>query len=512
MTIKSVLTSALLVGSMLLTPAAAEGLRVALPTFPSKFAPNFWGNDGAPMLYQVYETLVTRDPFARPLTFQPGLATSWKQVAPTVWEMTLRPNVKMHDGTTMDAEDVKFSLDPIFSGKDPEYTSAWGTFHYNFDHVEVVDPLTVRIHTKREEPLFESLMSLSTASITSKEHYAAQGYDQALLHPVGTGPYRVVQLTAGERAVMERFDDYWDQKAPLDKLDFRLVPEVASRITGLVNGEFDLIANIPPDQAPALKRDGIRTLGVTWPMFHVWVVNQVAKPANDIRVRQAMRLCTDNKALVDGLWGGLAHVPRAHQFEEYGEPFYMADIDYSGRDVAKAKRFLAEAGYKGEPITAQFTQNYYLYGNLAAQVIQQQWQECGLNLKLQQVEQIDYQKSNIVAWSNPMYYPDPMGAMDVHWSSTSNYAKRGTWVPSHPEWAKTFEAARFGTDVKTRKDAYRKLLELEQQEAGWILLYEPHEIYAMRDSISFDIPIAYRPYVLPLRAGQVKINQAKIGQ
>jgi peptide/nickel transport system substrate-binding protein len=507
MNIKSMLTSALLASNLLMTPAAAQELRVALPTFASKFAPNLWGNDGAPMLYQVYETLITRDPFARPLSFRPGLATEWKQIEPTVWELKLRENVQMHDGTIMDADDVKASLDPIFSGTDPEYTSAWGTFHYNFDHVEIVNPLTVRIHTKREEPLFEALMSLSTASITSKEHYDAVGYDRALLSPVGTGPYKVVQLTPGERAQMERFDGYWGEKAPLEKLDFRLVPEVASRIAGLVNGEFDLIANIPPDQAPALEREGISQMGVTWPMFHVWVVNQIAGPTDDLKVRQAMRLCTDNQALVDGLWGGLAHVPRAHQFEEYGAPFYMADIDYSGRDVEKAKRLLAEAGYKGEPIVAQFTQNYYLYGNLAAQVIQQQWQDCGLKLELQQVETIDYLKSNIVAWSNPMYYPDPMGAMDVHWSSTSSYAKRGTWKPSHPEWNATFDAARFGANVETRKAAYRKLLEIEQQEAGWILLYEPHEIYAMRKGISFEIPIAYRPYVLPLHAGQIKVGQ-----
>ena len=507
MTIKSLLTSALLAGTMLVTPAVAQELRVALPTFPSKFAPNFWGNDGAPMLYQVYETLITRDPFARPLTYVPGLATEWTQIEPTVWELKLREGVEMHDGTAMDAEDVKYSLDPIFSGENPEYTSARGTFHYNFDHVEIVDPLTVRIHTKREEPLFEALMSLSTASIVSKDYYEANGYDAALLHPVGTGPYRVTQLTPGERAVMERFDGYWGEAAPLAALDFRLVPEVASRITGLVNGEFDLVANIPPDQAPALEQDGIRQLGVTWPMFHIWVVNQIAEPADDARVRQAMRLCTDNQALVDGLWGGLAHVPKAHQFEEYGEPYYMADIDYSGRDVEKARQLLAEAGYDNEPIVAQFTQNYYLYGNLAAQVIQQQWQECGINLQLQQVETLDYEKANIIAWSNPMYYPDPMGAMDVHWSANSSYARRGTWKPSHPEWEATFDAARFGADVETRKAAYRKLLELDQLEAGWILLYEPHEIYAMREDISFEIPVAYRPYVLPLHAGQITIGQ-----
>lgn len=503
---KSLVTAALLASS-LITPVMAEDLRIAMPTFTDVFHPADWGNDTAPMFYQVFETLITRDPFASPLQYVPGLATSWEQVEPTIWELKLREGVAMHDGTVMDAEDVKASLDPIFSGEDSNYKSAWGTFHYNFDHVEVVDPLTVRIHTKRAEPLFEALLSLSTASIISKEHIDAVGFDQAALAPVGTGPYRVTSLVAGEDVVMERFAGYWGEAAPFDSLNFRLVPEVASRITGLVNNEFDLITNIPPDQSSALERDGIDQMGVTWPMFHVWVINQTAGATADLRVRQAMRLCTDSQGLVDGLWDGKAHLPRAHQFEEYGAPFYMDDIDYSGRDVERAKELLADAGYNGEAITAEFTANYYLYGDLAAQVIQQQWLECGLNLQLKQVESVDYANANIVPWSNPMYYPDPMGAMDVHWSENSSYARRGTWAPSHPEWAETFEASRFSEDDDARRDAYRKLLEIEQDEAGWILLYEPHEIYAMREGISFEIPVAYRPYVLPLHAGQVQVAE-----
>ena len=89
------------------------------------------------------------------------------------------------------------------------------------------------------------------------------------------------------------------------------VPEVASRVTGLVNGEFDIIAQIPPDQASAIPTDkGFRIQGVTWPMFHVWIIHQTNPPTDNPLVRKALRLCTDRQALVDGLW---AAWPKPHR-------------------------------------------------------------------------------------------------------------------------------------------------------------------------------------------------------
>ena len=337
------------------------------------------------------------------------------------------------------------------------------------------------------------------------------GFDDAKLNPVGTGPYEVTKFVPGESLVLERFEKHWGEPAALDKVTMLYVPEVASRVTGLVNGEFDLITNIPPDQAPALAKKGIRTQGVTWPMFHVWIIAQNNPPTDDPRVRKALRLCTDRKALVDGLWGGLAGVPTAHQFPEYGAPLYIEGLNLIEYNPEEAKKLLAEAGYKGEEMVVSHPGGYYLYGDLAAQVIQQQWAKCGLKLRLQEEDWATFHASqphdkiNFRAWSNPMYYPDPMGAMDTHWSPKSWAAVRNLWTPSHPEWNATYETARFATDPMKRRAAYQKLLELSEEESGWLLLYKPHELYAMRDGISFDIPIAQRPYVIPLRGGEIKV-------
>ena len=484
--------------------ALAADLRVALPTHITSMDPSRqWGNVAQPTLRQVFETLVERDPFTVPLEFRPGLATEWEQIEPTVWELKLRDGVQMHDGTTFDAEDVAFTYNRIWSGEDPEFTSPRTAFWTNFDRVEVIDPLTIRIHTKREDPLFLTLLSLSAAGITSKEHYEALGYEDAALNPIGSGPYQVTGFVGGERTEMARFDAYWGEPAPFDTITFTKVEEVASRIAGLASGDFDLIANIPPDQESTLDLPGIKTMGVTVPLYHVYRFNMKLAPTDDPKLRRAMRLCTDRQALVDGLWGGKAHVATAHQYEEWGEPMFDPSLELIKYDPEEAKRLIAESNYDGEPLVLNGFGNYYLYSELAAQVIQQQWQECGLNAQVRQVERVDWENDNIAQWSNPMFYPDFLGALEIAWAP--NGVSSAYFDPQHPEWYETYDAVRFGTDFDERKAAFHKLLELSEEESGWMLLYEPHELYAMREGLSFEFPVAFRPYTLPFRAGEVTI-------
>lgn len=499
-------TTALVAGAAwtMLAPAAAQELRIGLQQVQNEFDPgDETGNDGAPALYNVFDTLIERKPFTSPLEFEPGLATSWELVEPNVMELRLREGVVMHDGTTMDAEDVAFSLNRIFEQRQPEFGSADGRFFYNFERVEVVDPLTVRVHAERPDPLFETLLSARNAGIVSEEYVEEVGFDGSNLMPRGTGPYRVAEYQPRERIVLERHEEFWGEPAPFERVIYREISEPAARVTALVNDEVDLITNLPPNQMEVLQgEDGVTVKGITWPMFHVWVLNMNHPAMDDPKVRKAMRLAIDREALVEGLWDGKAIAPKAHQYPEYGEPLYMPDLELIEHDPARAEELLAESTYDGETIRVTYEPYYYLYMGLAAQAIEDMWQQIGLNVELAQVDDYDYDNIMIRPWSNPMYYPDPMGAMDTHWSTNSWTYERGLWDPQNPDWSETYERVRFSTDPMERRDAYRELLEIAEEESGWILLYRPHEGYAMRADLEWEIPVALRPYTLPLRAGQ----------
>lgn len=468
-------------------------------------------NAGAQILHQLYDTLIERDNYATPLRFLPGLATSWKMVAPTIMELRLRDNVVMHDGNVLDAEDVRFSLDRVFNPKDPRFRSTRGRFFYNFKAVEVVDRLTVRIHTHRPDPLMETLLSARNAGITSRRHVEKVGIDAASLRPVGSGPYRVESFRPNEELVLVRHDRFWGERAPLDRIVYTRIPEVPARITALVNREVDFITNVPPDQEQAVRRvRGFRLVGASLPIFHIWVINMSHPQMASPDLRRALNLAIDRDALVKGLWGGRGGAPRAHQFASYGEPLFMPDLSFYRYDPARARELLKKAGYNGQPIEITFFPEYYLYGDLGAQAIADMWKKVGINVRLNQTEPFfgtaDHAKVMMRPWSNPLYYPDPMGVFDTHWSSTSWVTARGLWKPAHPDWTATYEKARFATEPTERRNAYRRLLEIADEESGWVMLYQPYESFAMREDIEWRIPVAQRPYELTFRAGQISIK------
>ncbi len=465
-------------------------------------------NSGASFLYQIFDTLIERDNHAAPLKFLPGLATSWKMVTPTTMELKLRDGVIMHDGATLDAEDVKFSLERVLEGKDPRYGSARGRFFYNLKSVEVIDRLTVRVHTHRPDPLLETILSARNAGIASRKHVEKIGRDKSGLMPIGSGPYRVEGFKPNEVLALTRHERFWGERPPFDRITFTRIPEVAARITALVNREVDFITNVPPDQEGAVTRvKGFKLVGAPLPVFHIWVLNMSHPVTANPDLRKALNLAVDREALVKGLWGGRGFAPKAHQFKEYGEPLFMPDLAHYRHDPKQARELLKKAGYKGEQITITFFPEYYLYGNHAAVAVADMWKKVGINVKLQMSEPVfsdaDHTKVMIQPWSNPLYYPDPMGVFDTHWSASSWVVRKGLWKPSHPEWAPTYEKARFSTHTNERRDAYRKLLHLADAMSGWIVLYQPYEAYAMNENIDWRIPSAQRPYKLTFRAGQI---------
>lgn len=469
-------------------------------------------NSAAQFLYQIYDTLIERDNFAAPLQFQPGLATSWRMISPTTMELKLREGVIMHDGTTLDAEDVKFSLERTIDKKDPRYASARGRFFYNLKGVDAVDRLTVRIHTHRPDPLLETLLSARNAGITSKEHVQKVGVDKASLQPAGSGPYKVESLRPNEVAVLTRHEKFWGARPPFDRITVTRIPEVAARITALVNREVDFIVNVPPDQEGAVQRvKGFKLVGAPLPVFHIWVLNMSHPVMANPDFRKALNLAVDREALVKGLWNGRGLAPKAHQFKEYGEPLFMPDLNHYRYDPKEARALLKKAGYKNEQVTITFFPEYYLYGNYAAVAVADMWKKLGINVKIQQTEpafsNADHTKVMIQPWSNPLYYPDPMGVFDTHWSTESWVTKKGLWKPYLPKWNETYEKARFSTDTKERRQAYRDLLQMSEQMSGWIVLYQPYESFAMNENIEWRIPTAQRPYELTFRADQISFKR-----
>src|SRR5229473_6710442 len=153
---------------------------------------------------QMFDMLVERD---QSLQLVPGLAAELpKLVAPTIWEIKLRRGVKFHNGEDFNADSVKFSLERLIN---PANKLRGSSSFAPIDRVEVVDPYTVKIHTKKPWPVFTRFMAQRQASMYPPKEYAGKDTASISRHPIGTGPYKFVRWSKDEEIVMEAFPGYW---------------------------------------------------------------------------------------------------------------------------------------------------------------------------------------------------------------------------------------------------------------------------------------------------------------
>ncbi|WP_121062668.1 ABC transporter substrate-binding protein [Chachezhania antarctica] len=473
-------------------------------------------NVGSQFYYNSFDTLIDRDHSKLDPEWTPALATSWELIEPTVMELKLREGVTFHNGEEMTADDVVFSLNRMMQATFPPYVVRAKDRLANFPKAEKVDDYTVRIHAAREEPLWETLISLQQVMIIPEDYTKAltgdpdvaedSDYEAFALAPVGTGPYRVAEFQPGEKLVWERFDDFWGEQAPLRRVNVVQISETASRMTALRTGEADIITNIAPDQLSLIERDPeLKTAGSATALFHVMIMNQNHPKLEDPRIRQAMSLAIDRDALNEALWLGKAVVPSTHTMAEMGA-LHQPDLVTFEYDPERARALLDEAGYDGFEITFDTASSYYTNGLLAAQAITQMWADGGLNGKVVVSDTWTGGSPDLMArnWSNPMYFADPFGSFGVMWAPEGPSQSEGRFNTDEA-YADSWERFRYSTDVETRKAAYRELMERVKEDPAVLPLYRPFESWGMKKSIDWAPMPGHIPYVLDFRAGNITV-------
>src|SRR5579885_3554202 len=213
-------------------------------------------------LENIYERLVQH---ARDLSLQPALAVSWGQPAPDVWRFQLRSGVKWQDGRPFTADDVVFSFHRI-SAKNSAKRSQVATVK----EVRKIDDLTVDFVTDGPDPILPS--ELTGMDIMSKawceEHDAVEnvvfgsGESYALYHAMGTGPFRLVSREPDRKTVLERNPLWWGTpEHNIDRAEFNVIANAATRVAALLSGEMDMIYSVPPQDLDRIaKTDGVKVI------------------------------------------------------------------------------------------------------------------------------------------------------------------------------------------------------------------------------------------------------------
>jgi peptide/nickel transport system substrate-binding protein len=291
--------------------------------------------------YHVFDHLAVRDLKTRRVG--PHLATSWRNLDDTTWEVKLRTGVRFHDGTPFTARDVKATFDRVL---DPNRKMIARGNHAKIKSVEVLDDQTVRFRTDGPYPLF--VERLTAQVMQSGKLMAEKGDDWMKENPVGTGPYKLVRWNRKQEHLLVRNDDYWGPKPHFKHVRIRIIPEQATQIAELMAGGVDVIKAVPPDQMDVINKSGTART-TTSPILRTAFLqfDQAAKggpnPFQDRRVRMAANLATDIdgiiKHVLNGLGDRVATVinPMAFGWDPTLKPYRQ--------DPARAKQLLAEAGF-----------------------------------------------------------------------------------------------------------------------------------------------------------------------
>jgi len=474
---------------------------VAMDELPRQLDPLLYQtNPGYRVMQNIYDSLLTVD-YAGDGSVLPALAESWEREDGRTLVLTLREGVLFHDGSPLTAEDVAFSFGPE-RRTDPN-SPGYGTaqqFLNTVDTVEAVDDRTVRVTSTVDDPTLELRLAAWGAQIVSKAAFeAAGGFEGFAQAPVGTGPFRAVSL-GSDTVDLEAFEDYWGGRPDIDRLVFRLAPELSSRVAGLVSGDFDIIVDIPTDQfGPIESNPDLEVVGGPVASLRMVKFDTRNPTLADPRIRRAMSLAVDRQAVVDALWGGLVDVPVAHQLPTFGA-LYNPDRPPYRYDPDEARRLVEEAGYDGTPIP--FRTMVGLYGPELAttEILIAMWQQVGLNFDLQIVENFGqlmvYPGTGIRSGVDPILVPDPLFGL---WRSY-NESEREVWEnETFYEWGHVLESS---LDPEERKAAFEAMMDIFDEDPPALILHTMGVFYGKRSAIQWDpIPSVYMDFRNAARMG-----------
>ena len=271
-------------------------------------------------------------------TADPALAASWERVDDLSWEFTLREGVVFHDGASLTAADVVFSVNQL-TGKNGDFERA-GIAFGGLDSTELVDERTVRFTMSDPDPLFPRRASL--IYVVPEATWTGLGRDQFTQTPLGTGPFRVDDFSLSG-ATLSAHPESW--RAPqLARMDWQVIPDRASRIQGLLAGSLDVVLGMSPEDMELLERQGFDLFvagggSVTGISF----IATKGGPVADPRVRRALNHAVNRTILFDVLLEGVA--PAATQTAPRIAFGYNPDLEPYAYDPDLARALLAEAGY-----------------------------------------------------------------------------------------------------------------------------------------------------------------------
>jgi peptide/nickel transport system substrate-binding protein len=412
--------------------------------------------------------------FDAQMNLHPYLATKWEQTDATTWRFTLHQGVKFHNGRELVADDVKKSWQRVM---DPAAGSPLRADFATVADVNAVDKYTVEF--KLKSPFAPLLAKLAYLAIIPMEVVQKQGDMKKA--PMGAGPYKFVEWKQDQQVVLERFDDYFEDKAKTKQLVFKFFPEYTVGMSAVEKGEADVHLWVKVTDIDRLKQSkDVKLMPNNLTGAYFIGFNTTRKPWQDVRLRQATMLGMDRNVIVQVAFGGngsaQAHPMLAGSF--WDDPALALKPD-----VEKAKALVKEAGFSGE--YTLLAPNTPIEGPLG-QIVQAQLQTLGMKVKLEVLEVPAYldrvfTKKDYDLMVIGHSYADPDDALNKYYYSTG---PNNVFGNNSPKFDALLDAGIKETDANKRKQIYLQAMQQLIADAPVVYLAGETRNSAYRSNLS----------------------------
>jgi peptide/nickel transport system substrate-binding protein len=420
-------------------------------------------------------------------SIEPDLATSWTPSDDGLtWTFELRPNMKFSDGTPITGADWQWSLDRC---RNPE-NGIWAFTMDAVDSVEASDTQVV-FHLKVAAPYFLAATAMFNCVVMpGSQVEAAGGWENFMLHPVGSGPFIMKEWVKGDHMTLVRNPYYWETGKPiLDEILIKTIPDDNARILALQKGDVDAINYPPFNRVTDLSKDpNIKVIQFPSTYTNFLTLNVRNKPLSDVNVRQALSYALDREAMIKTINFGVGQP--ATTYRTPGSLYFNDTLKGWPYDVTKAKELLAQAGYPDGFSTSMEIVGTNQTQTQIATLVQAMWAQIGVKLEIKKSEAglvtTNYRAGDfdiqIHGWTDDI--PDPSQFTAYAMSSEPIQFMHSGWVCE--ECDKLAAEGMNETDSAKRQAIYMQLQQLYNDNVPFIVMwYEPYLVMTRSNVLNF---------------------------
>jgi len=385
------------------------------------------------------------------------LAESFEATNPSEWVVRLKPDVEFHNGKTVTADDLIFSIKRI---ADPDTASrgGGGLAIVDLKGLKKLDDLTVQIPLTAPNSVFDAEFGQYFNGIVPTD------YDPK--KPVGTGPYKADTFTAGQQATLLKFENYHGTAGFVDQITITELADPGARVNALLSGQVDAIAALPGAQVKSLESN--KELTVLNAETGTWIpiaMHVDMKPFSDVRVRQALRLLVDREQMLSQVLNGYGRL--GNDTWGINDPTYNADLPQRAQDLEQAKSLLKQAGQSD--LSIELTTSPFYEGMVSsAQVFIEQAKAAGVTVKLSQLD-TDAFLANYLKWPFTQGYWGTRDYIPQAAQLTLPGATVNDTGWDDAEYTKIVDNAKKELDVDKRKQLIAEAQQIDYDRGAYII-------------------------------------------